>query len=493
MEKIAIVEISEIGTKLSVFECEGGKSRILKEFVDKFSIGEEIFKDQLLKPVTVNSIIEVLIVYREIIQKFDVKKFICISSNLLLKARNQKGFFEEIYNNTGFVCLSMNEEEAIKNLFLSVNNSIDIAKGNCIYIGQSNTYFLKYNRRTSLSCMSLPFGSRNLDFEEKSFDEIVEIVKNEIKSKKNFAIDSVENVVGCGNAFIDLGRVAKKIERYPLDIDNNYVVSKETVLKSLNFIKGLDLEKVSKIKGMTEKQTTVFLAGQAIIQAIFESFKISELIFSTANLVEGVLLNLTAVDSQVKFNDLLAESFDEYNFFRGNCFSNNVQTSNLAIMLFKQFKVLHKLSRNYIKVARIAGYLFDSGKTVNDKDFEKYSHQATLFSGIKGVSHRDLLLASFVCMNQNPDNFALAEWMKYKDLLEEEDLNAVRKLGVILQLSIKLSTSLKANISDIVCEVLGDAVIMKAISLGDVRYNVRQGLSVSDEFRKVFKKNLQVI
>ena len=70
----------------------------------------------------------------------------------------------------------------------------------------------------------------------------------------------------------------------------------------------------------------------------------------------------------------------------------------------------------------------------------------------------------FTCLCQDLDNFSVSEWMKYKDILTDEDLDAVRKLGVIVKLAYALNASKKNVISDVVCDILGDSIIMKTIA-----------------------------
>lgn len=83
--------------------------------------------------------------------------------------------------------------------------------------------------------------------------------------------------------------------------------------------------------------------------------------------------------------------------------------------------------------------------------------------------------------------------MKYKDLLTDEDLNAVRKLGVIVKLAVALNSSKKLVVTDVVCDILGDSIIMKLIVNSDPTYEIMQGMKVAQDYRKFFKKNLQLI
>ena len=163
------------------------------------------------------------------------------------------------------------------------------------------------------------------------------------------------------------------------------------------------------------------------------------------------------------------------------------------MILFKQLKVIHKLPRFYVKPLRIASFMYDSGKVINESNYSRYGFDMIVYSSIKGATHRELLIAGFICMCQNLDDFSLNEWIKYKDILTDEDLDAVRKLGVIVKLAVNLNASRNGVIKDIACDILGDSMIMKTVASGDASFEILEGMNVAQDYKKVYKKSLQVI
>ena len=83
--------------------------------------------------------------------------------------------------------------------------------------------------------------------------------------------------------------------------------------------------------------------------------------------------------------------------------------------------------------------------------------------------------------------------MKYKELLTDDDIDAIRKLGVLVNLAVNLNASRKNVITDIVCDILGDSMIMKTIVNSDPSFEIMQSMKVLDDFKKTFKKSLQII
>jgi exopolyphosphatase/guanosine-5'-triphosphate,3'-diphosphate pyrophosphatase len=87
----------------------------------------------------------------------------------------------------------------------------------------------------------------------------------------------------------------------------------------------------------------------------------------------------------------------------------------------------------------------------------------------------------------------MAEWQKYKNILTEEDLEAVKKLGVLLRIAENLDRSRSSVVTGVNCDVLGDSVIMKTEVTGDALLEIRSASMANSEFKKSFRKNLEIL
>lgn len=494
MEKVAIIELNESALRLTIFKVNGTKYSVALTQDQSFPVGKEIDKAELLSPQTKNDILNILKVYRKLIESYGVSKIVSLASNVLLRARNYRGFIDEIYNNTALNFVIMTDEDKIKYLFNGVVASIDSPKGIFVHVGNYESYVVKYNRRAILGSVVLPFGTYNAIEEGGDLDAAIKTLKKQINVKELMSEPDEEvNFVGTGNAFLSLGKLHKKISRYSLDVDNNYVVTKEGLDETYKFIKGLELDKIRKIKGVNYDDADKIANGLALIKAIYEAVGINEVTISTANVRNGAFIQNVIIGSQERMSDLLTCSLENFYEFNKNEFSINEAVYNMAIILFKQLKVMHKLPRFYVKPLRIASYMYNSGMSINSEDYVKHGFSKIVYSGINGASHRELLIAGFICTCQNLDEFSLNDWIKYKEILTDEDLDAVRKLGVIVKLAVALNASRKPVVQDIVCDILGDSIIMKTVVEGDASYEILEGMKVAQDYKKVYKKSLQII
>lgn len=498
MEKLAVLELNESFLRVSIYKVSNGRMQLILDKSQHFDLGKEIEAEELIKPKTRNELLNVIKIYRKLIETYKVTKIVAVASKVLLSARNYKGFVDEVYNNTAMTIQILSDEEFLKAVYSSVVNSIDNSKGFFAYVGADFTGIVKYNRRTMLASQIVPYGIDNILKDEngsaRSIDEMQKLMTTELgKIEILKEVDQESNFVGCGDAFIAFGKIAKKIARYPLDIDNNYEVSKEVMGKTYDFVKGIDSEKIGKIKGIDFIDSAKIISSLAIVKAVYQASQSSVIAVSSANLRSGVAIANVVVPSQAQFSDLLSNSLDNvYEFYKDEN-SINEYVYQMALILFKQLKVMHKLPRFYVKPLRIAAYLYDCGKIINYNNMEKHGFDVILNSGICGATHKELLVAGFVCMCQNLDNLSLNEWIRYKDILNDEDLDAVRKLGVILNLARALNASRKPIITDIICDILGDSIIVKTVVEGNAEFEIMEAMKIAGDYKKVFKKSLQII
>ena len=289
--------------------------------------------------------------------------------------------------------------------------------------------------------------------------------------------------------------MARKLLKYPLDRDDCFAVSKDDATKIYSQLKSMDISSGKKLKGIEENRADVFVAGLAIICGVFAAAKREKITIASRGMVEGVILSeFVPATAEKPISDVvgfgLANNIVSLSDLE-KTHSDNVY--NLSMLLFKQLRVLHKLPRGYVKILRIASVLHDAGKRVNYLNYFKYSYDVVLGLDIFGADHRELVLAAFVTSLVGGGDISVEKWVKYKDLLSEEDLDAVKKLGVIVSLAESFDRTKNGVVVDINCDILGDSVIMKTVAVGESEYLIRKALECGKEFEKNFHKKLEIL
>jgi exopolyphosphatase/guanosine-5'-triphosphate,3'-diphosphate pyrophosphatase len=284
------------------------------------------------------------------------------------------------------------------------------------------------------------------------------------------------------------------VHKYPLDTVHNYNMTTEDFLPVYDMIKVLDLDKKKKIKGLSAQRADILPAALSIIKAFVTYMAIENFTFSGAGLREGIMFNQALPSTLEKpISDVLNYSLTTLVKYY-DCDEKHVEhVVNLSIQLFKQLRVLHKFPRQYLKVLKVAAMLHDCGMRIKFYNHQRHSMYMILNSTLYGVTHREIVLAAFVACCHKKEDINPYDWARYKDLLNDEDLEIVKRLGVMLRIAESLDRSMSGAIKGINCDILGDSVIMKTEVEGDASLEIRDALTASAEFKKSFHKNLEIL
>ena len=499
MLKVAIMELGTNQIKLSIVRIEENKYfEVEKEYAESVRIEQHLQENsELVKTVKIKECINILQMYKQIAIANGVTKYHCVASANITKAKNYVSFLEEINSDLDLEFKLLTEEEEINTLYTAVVNTIDIAKGLIVSVASSSTRLVYYCRRVVLNSVTVPMGAANFT----SLDEFNNLLKSAGESFEQ--IDPEIPVIGSSEIFTGFARLSRKKTKYPFDFDHNYNSDKNHFNEILNFLKGLDVERGAKLKGITANGIGYLMNGMSIALAVMDYVNLSKIVINRYGRNVGIAYRLTMQEDERPVNDVCMSSLENL------IWANNLDLENakyqylLASTLYSQLKVLHKLPRVYTRVLKAATLLFNLGANINKQNFGKITYYAILNSNLYGLSHKEIVMAAFVASCRNWDDFMLSEWVKYKDLMSDEDLMIVRKLAVIESMAYIINLRNQKVVKDISCDVLGDSVIIKLITDTDMKNlkvdidaaktEIFQLQKISKEFTRIYQKNVEIL
>lgn len=503
MKKIAVIELGTLQVKLAIANVLDEGMILSDEYTDAIKMASDLSDNGILKTARIQELLTVLKSYKNICASFKITDVFCVASVEYLEAKNQRSLLEEIYNQTGFKFKIMSEDEQISKCYTAVVNTMDIPKGVICFIGGNASQIVYYNRRNLLNYAKIDLGGHNLA--EKCFDEkqtpeeycdkMYKVIKAEV-SKIDW-IEEVEpesKIVGAGNSFISFAKLSRKLKKYNYEREHNYTMDSDDISQLYDFIKVLDIDKAKKLKGISSDRADVLASSLCIAKAVRDVFELKELSVSKNSVAEGILINEAVDETNDKpLSDVLGGSLSVLNSYYNNFSTNTNNVYQLSMVIFKQLKVLHKLNRSAIRILRTASILHDCGKRINCRDYTKYGFDVVLNSEIYGLTHKEQVMAAFVVCCQHLEDFNMTEWVKYKEILLEEDLDTVRQLASIVSLADALDRYSKGRVTDVNCDILGDSVIFKTIVTSSADLEIREALKVENDFLKAFHKHLEIL
>ena len=504
LERIAIIDLGSNTARLLLVDVkENGHFQVVDQLKEAPRLGEGMEKDGFLKPQRIHETIKTLKMFRKLCDVNGIERIIAVATAAVRRAKNQRSFLDEVSATCGIKLRVLSAEEEALYVYRGVINTMDIPKGIVLEIGGGSTKIIYYNRRNLLNYETLPFGAITLtemfqgegltpSEQAGKIEEFFTEQLSKIEWLKD--VDAETQMIGVGGSFRNLCRMTKIMKKYPLKTIHNYVVNENDFNHVYDLVRGLDLDRKKKIKGLSMARADIFPSALATIAAFKKYMNLGNIVISGSGLRTGMLYNYAVPATLDKpISDVLSHSLNTLVDFYGCNQKHTEQVANLSIQLFKQLRVLHKFPRQYLKIIKVAAYMYDAGKRVGFYNFEKHSGYMILNSNIYGISHRDMVMASFVASNTAIEDINPFDWARYRDLVTDEDVDAVRKMGIILRIANCLDRSLSSVVSGINCDILGDSVILKTEVNGDATLEINSAYEIGADFRKIYKKNLEIL
>lgn len=504
LEKIGIIDLGSNSARLVIVNLFAeGYFMVIDELKESVRLGQDMERDGFLKPARVAETIKTLKMFRKLCDASGVTRIIAVATEAVRRAKNQRSFLDEIQANCGIKIRVLTAEEEAVFVYRGVINSMDIPKGIVLEIGGGSTKIVYYNRRNMLNYVTLPFGAVTLTGlftgdglkPEEQAEKIEEFFTEQLKQVEWLKeVDPDVQMIGVGGSFRNLFKISKMVRKYPLDTVHNYKMSVEEFTPVYDMIKVLDLDKKKKIKGLSAERADILPAALAVIKSFVNYMHVDSFTFSGAGLREGIMFNQALPMTLEKpVSDVLNYSLTTLVKYY-DCDEHHVEhVVNLSIQLFKQLRVLHKFPRQYLKILKVAAMLHDCGMRIKYYNHQRHSWYMIMNSTLYGVTHRDIVLAAFTACCHKKEDVNLYDWARYKDIVCEEDLEVVKKLGVMLRIAESLDRANSGSVKGVNCDILGDSVIMKTEVEGDASLEIRNAMKAATEFRKFFHKNLEIL
>ena len=504
LEKIAIIDIGSNSINMVfAYVLPSEHFVVFDQIKESVRLGAEMSKDGFLKPSKVSEAVKVLKMFKKLCDNQKIDKIYSVATSAVRRAKNQKSLLEEINATCGLKVKVVSEREEAEFIFQAVVNNFDMQKGLILDISGSSIQLIHYSRKGIADSQAIRFGTNSLleKFEEYKHDhnllaqkveEFVAEELNDIEWLKN--LEHGVQLIGVGGIFRSLAKITMNLMRYPLEIAHNYHIQADNFNNVYNMLKSADVDSNTKIKGLTGR-ADLLCVGAYITKAIVDALGKDSIAISEYGLREGILFNHTVPNTREKaIVDVYGHSIYAKLHFLNEDIAHLDHVFNLSLQLYKQLKVLHKLPRFYNKVLRMAVLLHDTGKNIRFNDFVRHSMYLVMYSGISGVSHREIVVAGFAIMAYLHNDFNDNEWRKYKGIVHEEDKIAAIKIGLVLRIADNLDRTKSKAISDINCDILGDSIIVKTIQNKDASLEISEAIKLSEaSFARAFRKNIKII
>lgn len=421
-------------------------------------LGENEFKDNLLKPDAMDRAILVCKKFLDLAKTYGATKIIAVGTSAIREAHNREKFIQRLFIETGLDLHVISGLEEARLIYCGLSNDVDLGEENAIFIdlGGGSTEFAIGNRNDILYLDSIQLGAIRLTSRFIGEGWTGRIRYKQYKNMKKDASSGINRVAsqvkafnvklafGSSGTIVNLAEIGHRMFKKNGNSAKNQVLSRKTLKKTAQILCALTLEERKRIPGINPERADLLVAGAAAMDAIMEEFGLEEINVSHRELRDGLLVDyLSTFEGFRELQKSPIRQRSVLNLSRScNYDEKHSQTvALLATQLFDSAKKvgLHNLGEEERELLKYASMLHDIGDFLSFNDHHLHAHYIISNAGLLGFDQKEITIMANVAKfhrKKNPTKKTLKPTG-----LDETSKIIVMMLAVFLRLAEKLDRS----------------------------------------------------
>jgi exopolyphosphatase/guanosine-5'-triphosphate,3'-diphosphate pyrophosphatase len=458
---VGFVDIGTNAVRLLVVRINPNFSfTVISQEKEVIRLGEDEFKDNLLKSEAMNRAIFVCGKFAELAKTYGATIIVAVGTSAIREARNQSEFLQKLFRETGLSVHVISGKEEARLIYLGVSNGVDIGEENAIFIdlGGGSTeiaigdqYKLHYVHSLMVGAIRLTAHFIGEGWTGPISNQVYKQMKNHVSSKTTEVKSKVQEcgarrAWGSSGTIINLAEIASKMFKKNGNGGNGstLALSRKNLKKLAATLCSLPLEERKKLPGINPERADIIVAGAAIMETVMEDFGLEEICVSHKELRDGLLVDY--LSNFAGYRELQKAPVRNRSILHlGRTFNfdekHSETVSALALQLFDSAKQigLHSLGEEERELLSHAAMLHDIGDFISFNDHHLHSHYIISNAELYGFDRSEIdVMANIARFHRKklPSKKALKEV-----ILDEKAKATVAILSTFLRLAEKLDRS----------------------------------------------------
>lgn len=268
-------------------------------------LGEGLERDRGLRPAAMAGVLEVLRIWRKLIDSYRVDAEVVVATSAVREAANREDFVVAVKGETGFEVEVISGEEEARRTMLGIRSGLP-AGVSCVSgldIGGGSTEFILDRPGSPPVVKSVKLGVVRLTEGTLTHDpptpQEIQIARNLVtqavlEARSHLGTITGTALVGTAGTITTLAAMALQLPTYEPARIHNYRLALTTVAELEGRILGCAREQRRGWPGLEAGREDVIVAGTIILRGVMEGFGFSDCLVSDYGLREGILLDLAA-------------------------------------------------------------------------------------------------------------------------------------------------------------------------------------------------------
>jgi exopolyphosphatase / guanosine-5'-triphosphate,3'-diphosphate pyrophosphatase len=455
---VAFVDIGTNSVRLLVVRINPNFSyTVISQEKEVIRLGEEEFKDNLLKPEAMERAIFVCKKFVNLAKTYGATEIVAVGTSAIREAHNRSDFLQRLLNETGLDVHVISGQEEARLICLGVSSGVDIGDEKAIFIdlGGGSTEIAIGDQQKCFSLHSLRLGAIRLTSQFIGEGWTGPVRNSIYRQMKNHAIASIQVVKtqvkeygarrawGSSGTAINLAEIANKLFKKNGN-EGSLVLSRKNLKKLAPILCSLSLEERRKLPAINPDRADIIIAGAAIIEAIMEEFGLEEMNITHRELRDGLLVDyLSKFEGFRELQKVPMRNRSVLHLGRSCNFDekHSETVASLTLQLFDSAKQieLHDLGDSQRELLKYAATLHDVGDFLSFNDHHLHSHYIINNAELLGFDKKEIAIMANIARfhrKKLPSKKALRATG-----LDEESRDCIAILSTFLRFAEKLDRS----------------------------------------------------
>jgi exopolyphosphatase/guanosine-5'-triphosphate,3'-diphosphate pyrophosphatase len=474
----AAIDVGSNGIRMVISELHNGfLLRPLENFREPIRLGADVFTKNEISERNLKRTVQAFVKFKEILTRLKVNQVRAVATSATRESFNRDVLLEAVRRESGIQLELIAGEEEARLVYMAVNRRlplgdrpvlvVDIGGGSVELIFGSSGQIraiesLKMGTVRMLTKLQ-DRGTERKDFVRRS-REYVDATRGWVEQR--LAEQSVEVFVGTGGNVEAIGDLAKKL----LGRERNDLVTRADLDLIVERLESLSPAERTKKLGLRADRADVIMPAAIVLQSLLRQCGAETLVIPRVGLKDGVLEDMVrfrlagqgdGID-RAQVLTAVKQLSSKYDVD----LVHSRQVSELALALFDQTKILHKLGDTERFLLEIASLLHDIGKFINFSAHHKHSEYILLSSPIIGLTEAQRHVVACMARYHRKSHPTL-QHLAFRELSIAER-NVVTRLSAFLRLAEALDAEHGCRVEHLQVKLVKNKLILSLEGKGDM-------------------------
>ena len=486
--RVSVVDLGFNSVKMVSYDVKkDGSFKAYQQEAAKVRLGEGLHRTGYLGREPVQRTIEVLKLFRDIINFDSVKHVLTVATSAVRDAGNREDFLKQVRAQTGFQFRVMSGQEEAFYSYVGALQATCIPTALFFDIGGGSLELVYTENYAIKKVKSYPLGALRLSqmfgddgdgtFSKKAYDRLQEHVLDALPDKKELGLSVDTVLVGVGGVLRALARRDQELTGYELDKVHNYRMSRDSVSLMARDLHRMDGGELSKVEAVGANRAETIVAGSAVISALMDRLGFDDVTVSARGLREGIL-SVFARDPKT--------------YYSGGI---NNEKAKAYVAFSCQRETLPQYTFALVRPLVAEGLLREKEKAILTHAIKEMAglpaitNYSNLFHLMMDednafLTHREQLILALAVVHSRKGKVAGMLFSRYRSILEPQNMKSVKKISACLALSAIIEKSratvrLSANGKQVSIKLVQGRQFLPSALLASALKNFEDAFNVS--------------